>query len=266
MDLPAISYSIDLSLLIILLGVLFLYFGKLISEQKPRRTSSYEVYITGFYFSYIYILLPIFLIFTTFDIISSGFQFSSLLRQLMPLLLLIFMTDFIRAKWQWWTLNKYRIPKEFLEKTVGEMAEKSWFSKLFEKEEVEEWMKTGVRFWRGPISSRLLLLINIVSLLITVFIIIQTEAFLFFKGFSVMLYILILSFSASLYGTIELRYSNVKLAQKVGDGAIELEGILVGIDKDFVTLLIHDKIVHVTRDNILSIEIEKIWEDEENKS
>ena len=68
MELFSLQFNnvIDMSFFVVLLGLIFYYFGKLIVESEPKLEEKTAIYVKGFFFVVMYILFPSVLIYTIY--------------------------------------------------------------------------------------------------------------------------------------------------------------------------------------------------------
>lgn len=242
-----IETTLDFSLIFIILGAITFYFGKLISEVQSTKENKYANYVAGVFFTLIYLLLPLMLIFQfekiflfipyTFWWTFGIFVFQSMLFYIIHL-----------------KINMFKIQKNEFEDTYrGEVLKhsKSIYSKINLNFDVDKTLNLIQKVFVKRLSDKSLFILIFLMTIITTNIILKSGNLVLQLIFFIY-YVLGISNIAILYS-----WNQVKKYQKVNiilENKKEIEGKLIKIEEEYITIRTKEKIIHLNKDKVIAIE------------
>ncbi|GEM_PF-4807881 len=240
---------VDISLFITLFTFICYYFGKLISEVKIAREEKSAIYIAGFFFVTVYILIP-------FSIIYS--QYKTQINILwIPIILIIqfFCTKYLYGRWCGIRVRDLGL-KKFSTKETDKRLQKIINNRMIKKlplvgenirnsalSAVEKNLYSPIKWWRAFIVCT-----------ITIFgsyVVIKEEVAPIFILLSLLMSLQILSFIAMLRNCEEPVQCTVYLEDEK-----TLSGQLKKIETDYVTILDDRYSYNINKDKIRMIKRE----------
>jgi hypothetical protein len=247
----------NVSIYIILIGALLLYFGKIIGDTKVGRYDKLGYYIEGLFFFAIFVFIPSLLAYYVKNLLN------------LSLVMLYFVQLVILGCLSWNFRAHYYFRKHGL---VGKLQERlkqeldqiknrpSTFGFLVRTK--EEWFKSkfGVDFvefnilawYKIPIKifgdKKVLFLFSFVAILSS-FYVFETGNLLFF-GTSIIFTVFILTMIATAYGFGDVYYPPAKIHMEKGEF---VEGTILKFG-DFIYLLKGDRKIFVNKDKVTYIE------------
>ena len=236
---------IDISFFIVLFGLIFYYFGKLIVESEPKLEEKTVIYVKGFFFVVTYIFFPLVLIYT-FYTRDVGIKWWVILVLVIQYLL----TNYLAYKWKGLDIQRSNL-KQYAEKRIETETKKILKGKLLKRLPVSKQnfiLSKYIRekFFYSYLGKKQAFLISIITILSS-FIIISKDIGFLFKFFSFLMTILTLSYLAMFYELKPLREVEVIL----DDGSIK--GMLNKIEKSFVNVLDKKYAYNINKDRIIML-------------
>lgn len=249
--------SLNISILLILLGAVILYFGRIIADTKVEKYDQLGYYIQGLFFSAVFILLPSILAYYAKELL----RFPSWVLLLIQVIALSCISVNIKANLY---LRKYGLLGEFekiAERKITEFKlSNSFIGKLMKNR--EKWFKEkyGLNYvelitlvsYKIPIklfgNKLILLLFSFLTILSSLYLFEFGEILTF--GVSLVLTVFILTLVASSYGFSDSHYPLAKI--HLDDGKT-ITGKILKFG-DFIYVLNGDKKIFINKDKIKYIE------------
>lgn len=247
-DLPIkIENTLNWSLVIAIIGAIAYYFGKLISEAKPLKEKKEVNYIEGIFFLMLFILFPLLIYYASINKDWRLNWISFILLFIQYSIMQLFHQKKIALDIS--KVEKENLYEQAYNTEIDNLKNKSkWLDKQGKNMiEVKDWFSKWIFKGFGKTALYILSLINLFSFM---FILSQDIAFLY-KGFSIFIFFLSLSYTAIFYSSINSKPFNAILHLENGEN---IKGKILKIDEDFVNILSDKKVFHVYSDKITSIE------------
>lgn len=243
-----IDSTLDLSLIIFIIGLFSYYFGKLIEETNPTKEVRQVTYMSGILFIFLFVALPILIIyqFSNYLLFMSGTSW-----WLFGVFVLQTLLFFILHK----KVQAYNLMKSGYGEIFGEKVEE-YTSKLINSLGISKFYKgnakkTNEKILLSKLSTNWLFIIVLFQILIFFNVLNSSENILF--QFVIFAYLFLsISNAAILYG-----WSQVKSYPEVKVHLIDkniVSGRLMKIEEDYVNVRNGQKVWHINKININFIE------------
>jgi hypothetical protein len=236
----------EISIIITILGVIILYFGKLISEAKPQKEERISTYIQGFVYIFVYMGVPAICVYTIFsqDYLVNWFVILSLLLQYMIISLL-------KRKYQGLQLVsrlglEKRTKKEILRRSKNLISKtilkkiKGIESQIYNKSNYFE------QLFLKPLKVNNALIVNIITIFVSTIVFMEPVG-LIYKYFTFLLSFLIISHVAFLLNSKKPWKAEIVFNEE------SVIGYINKIDDNYVTLLKDEFIYFINKDKIKMI-------------
>lgn len=244
-----IDSTLDLSLIIFIIGIFSYYFGKIIEEVKPTKETRQVTYMSGIFFILIFVALPLLVIYefsNNLIIIPGTFWW------LFGVFILQTLLFFILHK----KIQTYNLVKSGYSYFFGEKVEEytsNLINSLGISGSYEGWnaKKLNEKIFLSKLSNNFLFVIITVMIWLFVNVLVSSENLIF--QFLIFFYLILgLSNAAILYGWNQVQeYPLVNvllLNEKV------ISGRLMKIEEDYVNIRDKKKVFHINKEQIRFIE------------
>ncbi|MGB9708361.1 MAG: hypothetical protein ACPLXC_03510 [Candidatus Pacearchaeota archaeon] len=249
-----------------LIGLVLLYFGKVIGDTKVEKYNKLDFYIEGLFFSLVYVFIPF--IAGYYFFINGWMKFPNWAYILLQILILGCLSwNFIAHNF----LRKFDLIDEFKKrsnKKIEDLRNQKLAIRNFISKEREDWFKNKFGFdfiqlnilalYDIPIkifgNKKILLLFSFLTFL-SIFYTVSNNFIL--SAFSFVMSFFIITMVALAYGFGDSYYppSTILL-----DNGKEVKGNIIKFSDEFIFILSGDKKIFVNKDRVVKIE-QSLWKE-----